>query len=105
LGLLLFLNSAIAILEGSRLISIIGLLLLGLALTAAGDQIYRRRKRKLINKRQVAEIFAVSPSTIERWLEAGKLPRPKKFFGLRRWDSDQVTAKLKFKRRPKKRKL
>jgi predicted DNA-binding transcriptional regulator AlpA len=78
-------------------------LLLGFALIVLGDQIYRRRKRKLINKRQVAEIFAVSPSTIERWLEAGKLPRPKKFFGLRRWDSDEVTATLKFTRHPLKR--
>jgi predicted DNA-binding transcriptional regulator AlpA len=93
-----FLNFAIVILEGSRSPSIIGLLLLGLALIATGDQIYMRWKRKLINKRQVAEIFAVSQSTIERWLEDGKLPKPKKFLGLRRWDSDEVTARLKFKR-------
>lgn len=103
LGLLLVLNSAIVILQGSRVSSVIGQLVLGLALIATGLQICRHRKRNLIDKRQVAEIFAVSQSTIERWLEDGKLPKPKKVFGRRRWDFDEVAARLKVKRHLKKR--
>jgi predicted DNA-binding transcriptional regulator AlpA len=91
-------------LEGTRDPSIIGLLLFGLAPIAIGYQILRHRKRKLINNRQVAEIFAVSQSTIDRWLEDGKVPKPKRFLGMRRWNSDEVTARLKFKRSGLKRK-
>jgi predicted DNA-binding transcriptional regulator AlpA len=100
LGLLLSVVSAIAIAQGVGVPSVIGLLLLGLALIVIGDQIYRRRKRKLINKRQAAQLFGVTEGTIERWLKDGKLPTPKKFFWSRRWDSDELMARRKFKPTP-----
>jgi predicted DNA-binding transcriptional regulator AlpA len=98
LGLLLFLISSVALAQGPAVPSIIGVLLLGLALIVIGDQIYRRRKRKLINKRQIAQLFGVTQDTIERWLKDGKLPKPKKLFWSRRWDSDELVARRKFKR-------
>jgi excisionase family DNA binding protein len=54
---------------------------------------------KLINKREVARLFGVSKSTIDRWLLAGKLPKPTKRFGSRRWDYDELAALLKSKRK------
>jgi predicted DNA-binding transcriptional regulator AlpA len=54
---------------------------------------------KLINKREVARLFGVSKSTIDRWLLAGKLPKPIKRFGSQRWDYDKLAALLKSKRK------
>jgi excisionase family DNA binding protein len=53
---------------------------------------------KFIKKREVAQLFGVSKSTIDRWLLAGKLPKPRKRFGSRRWDYDKLAALLKSKR-------
>ncbi len=47
---------------------------------------------KLLNKRQVAQLFGVSKSTIERWLQDGKLPRPKRRFGWARWHYEDLEA-------------
>jgi predicted DNA-binding transcriptional regulator AlpA len=52
---------------------------------------------KLINKREVAQLFGVSKNTIDRWLLAGKLPKPTKRFGSRRWEYDKLVALLKSK--------
>jgi predicted DNA-binding transcriptional regulator AlpA len=55
--------------------------------------------RKLINKKQVQQLFGVSKSTVERWLRDGKLPKPKRILGFARWDYEQLAAMLKFKRK------
>jgi excisionase family DNA binding protein len=52
---------------------------------------------KFINKRQVAQLFGVSKSTIERWLQDGKLPKPKRRFGWARWHYEELAALLKNK--------
>jgi excisionase family DNA binding protein len=52
---------------------------------------------KFINKRQVAQLFGVSKSTIERWLQDGKLPKPKRRFGWARWHYEELAALLKSK--------
>lgn len=48
--------------------------------------------RKLINIGQVAQLFGVSKRTIEGWVKDGKLPKPKRRFGIRKWDSAQLEA-------------
>jgi excisionase family DNA binding protein len=96
-GLLLFLGSAIFVTQGSRDPAVLGALLLGLVLVLYGNRIYKRRMRKLINKRQVAELFGVSESTIERWMEDGKLPRPKTRLGSPKWDYGDLAGRRKFK--------
>lgn len=96
LGFLLVVISAIATAQGAAAPGVIGLLLFGLTLIATGIQICRRRKRKLINKRQVGELFGVTPNIIERWLQDGKISKPKRFFWSRRWDSDDLMARRKF---------
>jgi excisionase family DNA binding protein len=52
---------------------------------------------KLLNKRQVAQLFGVSKSTIERWLQDGKLPKPKRRFGWARWRYEELEPLLKSK--------
>jgi predicted site-specific integrase-resolvase len=54
---------------------------------------------RLISKDQVRQLFGVSKSTIDRWVRAGKLLRPRRRFGFLRWDYEQVVALLKFKPR------
>ena len=55
--------------------------------------------KKFINKEEVRQLFGVTKSTVERWIQTGKLPSPKRRFGFLRWDHDQVLALLKFKRK------
>ncbi len=52
---------------------------------------------KFVNKRQAAQLFGVSKSTIERWLQDGKLPKPKRRFGWARWHYEELAALLKSK--------
>jgi hypothetical protein len=47
---------------------------------------------KLINKREVARLFGVSSRTVDAWLLDGKLPQPKKRFGLRKWEYDKIAT-------------
>ena len=54
--------------------------------------------KKFISKEQVRQLFGVPKGTVDRWIETGKLPPPRKRFGLSRWDYEQVVALLKFKR-------
>jgi len=54
---------------------------------------------KLLNKRQVAQLFGVSKSTLERWLQDGKLPKPKRRFGWARWHYEELEPLLKSKTR------
>jgi excisionase family DNA binding protein len=46
--------------------------------------------RKLLNIDQVAQLFGVSKRTIEGWLKEGKLPKPMRRFGIRKWNSEQL---------------
>jgi excisionase family DNA binding protein len=96
-GLLLLLGSAISVREGLRDPAVFGALLLGLVLIVCGNRIYTARVKKLISKRQVAELFGVSQNTIERWMEDGKLPKPKTRLGSPKWDYDDLAGRLKFK--------
>lgn len=45
---------------------------------------------RLLTRAEVAEIFQVSPSTITRWAEAGKLPSIKTLGGHRRYEAKAV---------------
>jgi|GEM_PF-189811 len=45
---------------------------------------------RLLTRAAVAEIFQVSPSTITRWAEAGKLPTVKTLGGHRRYEAEAV---------------
>lgn len=54
---------------------------------------------KLINIRQVAELFGVSKRTVEGWVKDGKLPKPVRRFGFRRWDADKLESLLKNRRK------
>jgi excisionase family DNA binding protein len=45
---------------------------------------------RLLTRAEVAEIFQVSPSTITRWAEAGKLPAVKTLGGHRRYEANAV---------------
>jgi excisionase family DNA binding protein len=47
---------------------------------------------RLLTRAQVAALFQVSPSTITRWAEAGKLPVVKTLGGHRRYDAAAVQA-------------
>lgn len=48
--------------------------------------------RRLLTRAEVAAIFQVSPSTITRWAEAGKLPAAKTLGGHRRYDAASIEA-------------
>ncbi len=45
---------------------------------------------RLLARAEVAELFGVSPSTITRWADAGKLPTTKTLGGHRRYDAKVV---------------
>ncbi len=47
---------------------------------------------RLLTRGEVAEIFRVSPSTVTRWAEAGKLPAVKTLGGHRRYQAKAVMA-------------
>jgi predicted DNA-binding transcriptional regulator AlpA len=53
--------------------------------------------KKLISKRQVAQLFNVSMHTIDRWLLDGKLPEPKKTFPRQKWDHKELVARTGLK--------
>lgn len=53
----------------------------------------RSPANRLLTRAEVAEIFHVSPSTVTRWAEAGKLPVVKTLGGHRRYDA-KIVMKL-----------
>jgi predicted site-specific integrase-resolvase len=55
--------------------------------------------KRFISKEQVRWLFGALKGTVDRWIETGKLPPPRKRFGFLRWDYEQVITFLKFKRR------
>ncbi len=50
----------------------------------------REDGKKYLSRSEVAEIFKVSPNTITRWAEAGKLPCVRTLGGHRRYDREAV---------------
>jgi predicted DNA-binding transcriptional regulator AlpA len=59
----------------------------------------QKRDKKLITKRQVAELFGVSTHTIDRWLHDGKLPEPERTVLWARWDYEELVARTRLKSR------
>ena len=58
----------------------------------------QNRDKKLISKRQVAELFGVSTHTIDCWLHDGKLPEPKRtVLWAARWDYEELVARTRLK--------
>jgi hypothetical protein len=76
-----FLISIISFAQGRKDFSFL-IAALGSFFIFGGNQIYKKvKKRKLINKRQVAPLFGVPKGTIDHWLRDGKLPKPERKFG------------------------
>jgi predicted DNA-binding transcriptional regulator AlpA len=57
----------------------------------------QNRDKKLISKRQVAELFGVSTQTIDCWLQDGKLPEPERTVLPARWDYEELVARTRLK--------
>jgi predicted DNA-binding transcriptional regulator AlpA len=57
----------------------------------------QNRDKKLISKRQVAELFGVSTHTIDCWLHDGKLPEPERIVLRARWDYEELVARTRLK--------
>jgi len=58
----------------------------------------KTQAKKLISKRQVAELFGVSMHTIDCWLHDGKLPKPKRTFPRQKWDHKELVVRTRLKR-------
>jgi predicted DNA-binding transcriptional regulator AlpA len=56
-------------------------------------------EKKLISKRQVAQLFNVSMHTIDCWVHDGKLPAPKRTFPRQKWDHKELVARTGLKLR------
>ena len=56
-----------------------------------------RRDNKLINKRQVAQLFGVSIHTIDCWVHDGKLPAPKRTIPRQKWDYKELVVRTRLK--------
>ena len=99
-GLLLLWLSVVSFGQGIRDISLWLSFSLALFLIFAGKYTYTKfRKRRFINKAQVAQLFGVEKNIIDRWLLDGKLPKPRRRLGFRRWDYNELVVLLK--RQPK----
>jgi excisionase family DNA binding protein len=97
-GLASLLLSTISLGYGVRDLTALAGTIVGLLSLVAGYHLYRRWSRKFITKREVAKLFGVSEHTVEYWLRDGKLPKPKRKLGFRRWNYYEVTALRKFKK-------
>ena len=49
-------------------------------------------RSKFVNKGEVARLFGVSKRTVDAWVADGKLPKPRRRFGLRRWEYEKIRA-------------
>ena len=100
LGLLLLGLSVVSFAQGIGDFSIWLSFSLALILIFAGNYTYKKfQKRRFVNKSQVAQLFGVKKNIIDRWLLDGKLPKPRRRFGFRRWDYNELLVLLK--RQPK----
>jgi predicted DNA-binding transcriptional regulator AlpA len=59
----------------------------------------QKRDKKLISKRQVAELFGVSTHAVDCWLQDGKLPEPDRTVPWARWDYEKLVARTRLKSR------
>jgi predicted DNA-binding transcriptional regulator AlpA len=60
------------------------------------------RPENFINKRELGQLFGgVSKSTIDRWVQTGKLPQPIKRFLVQRWNYEELMNWLRTKRSEK----
>lgn len=100
LGLLLLGRSVFSFEQGMQDVSTWLSFSLALFLIFAGNYTYKKlQKRRFINKSQVAQLFGVKKNIVDRWLLDGKLPKPRRRFGFRRWDYNELLVLLK--RQPK----
>ena len=53
--------------------------------------------KKLIGKRQVAQLYGVSLHTIDCWVHDGKLPEPKRTFPRQKWDYEELVVRTRLK--------
>jgi excisionase family DNA binding protein len=51
-------------------------------------------KNKLLNVKEVAELFGCGVSTIWRWTQNGILPRPIRIGGITRWHRNEIEKVL-----------
>ena len=58
-------------------------------------KVSKETEERLLTRAEVAEMFQVSPSTVRRWAEAGKLPSVKTLGGHHRYDARAVMALVK----------
>lgn len=52
---------------------------------------------RLVNKREVAILFGVSKQTIDRWVNDGKLPQPRRSAFSAGWHYEELVPLVKFK--------
>src|SRR5918996_392092 len=57
----------------------------------------QNRDKKLISKRQVAELFGVSTHAIDCWLQDGKLPEPERTGLWAKWNYEELVARTRLK--------
>ena len=57
----------------------------------------KTQAKRLIGKRQVAQLFGVSMHTIDCWLHDGKLPEPKRTFPRKKWDYEELVVRTRLK--------
>src|SRR5262245_50778947 len=55
----------------------------------------KTQAKKLIGKRQIAQLFGVSMHTIDSWLHDGKLPEPKRTFPRQKWDYEELVVRTR----------
>ena len=53
---------------------------------------FQSPRSKLVNKGEVARFFGVSKRTVDVWVADGKLPKPRRRFGLRKWEYEKIRA-------------
>jgi excisionase family DNA binding protein len=58
-------------------------------------KVSKEPEERLLTRAEVAEMFQVSPSTVTRWAEAGRLPSVKTLGGHHRYDAKAVMALVK----------
>lgn len=54
---------------------------------------------RLLTRKAVAEYFSVAPSSVDRMVKRGTLPRPVKLDGIVRWDRQELDKIIDGKKR------
>jgi predicted DNA-binding transcriptional regulator AlpA len=63
-----------------------------IALGRTANISFQSARPKLIDKGEIARFFGVSKRTVDAWVADGKLPKPRRRFGLRRWEYEKIRA-------------